>query len=133
MKAWAQQVSVRAGHVSDRQAAVWSCPGFVAMAPYNALLSSMLFSSPQVSAAERAALSDGGRWDPPRVEASPPTGRPDIGHPSSHHGLLCGKECQRFGLPLPISHPHLHEMPAGLLDCFPPFRPNSILTFRTSS
>uniref|UniRef100_G1L064 Heparanase 2 (inactive) n=1 Tax=Ailuropoda melanoleuca TaxID=9646 RepID=G1L064_AILME len=87
----------------------------------------------QVSAAERPALSDGGRWDPPRTEAPPPAGRPDTGHPSSHHGLLCGQECQRFGLPLPINHPHTRESPAGLLDCFPLSRPNSILIFQTSS
>lgn len=59
----------------------------------------------QVSAAQRPALSDGGRRDPSRTEAPPPAGRPDTGHPSSHHGLLCGQECQCFGLPLSINHP----------------------------
>lgn len=100
------------------------------MVPYNALTSSTMFSSPQVSAAERPALGDGGRWDAPRIEAPPPASRPDIGHPSSHHGLLCGQECQRLGLPLPISHPRPHEATARLLDCFPPFRPIVSLLFR---
>lgn len=66
-----------------------------------------LFPLLQVSAAQRTALSDGGRRDPSRTEAPPPTSWPDIGHPSSHHGLLCGQECQCFGLPLSVNHPLL--------------------------